>query len=261
MNLYLSAALIFIFLSNHVLSADSDKVINLATVDYCPLMCDPSTEPLGRKGIMVEIAEEIFSQHGLQIKINFMPLSRGMREAEIGNYDGYLGGDIHQAPKLIYPLHPLTNNHARLFVRKDFNWQYQGIESLSKIKLLAVKGFSYANKQLDNYLIKAEESNILLITGERPSERGIEMLRAKKADAMLEGHLVFHYYHNLEKRNRTQDFDSRGPVFGIFKNYLSFSPKHPAAHRWASIIDHEMPKLIESGRINAIYQRYGIPVD
>lgn len=235
------------------------QTIRLATIDYCPLMCDPAIEPQGRKGIMVDIVTEIFKRHGINIEIHFMPQSRGMKEVEIGAYHGFLGGDIHQAPKLHYPLHPICTNNARFFAKKNLSWEYKTIDSLNSIKLLAVKGFSYANQAIDNYVEKNGRGNVILITGEKPTQRGLKLLSDQKADAMIEGHLVFHYYASISSNQTSTQFEYRGPILGIFKNYLSFTPNSIQSKKLSTIVDSEMPKLIESGFIARIYAQYGMP--
>ena len=79
--LYLAVLLISVTLHQSVFA---NQTIRLATIDYCLLMCDPTMEPQGRKGIMVDIATEIFKRHGIDVEIHFMPLSRGMKEVKIG---------------------------------------------------------------------------------------------------------------------------------------------------------------------------------
>ncbi len=89
-------------------------------------------------------------------------------------------------------------------------------------------------------------------------ERGLELLDHQKADAMIEGHLVFHYYASISSKQKSSLFEYRGPILGVFKNYLSFTPNSIQSQKLSNIVDSEMPKLIESGFISRIYTKYGM---
>lgn len=234
------------------------QMIEVATLDYCPLICDQQKEPKGRKGIMVEIAEEIFRRENVKMHLTIMPFSRAIAEVSHCNFDALLGGDKNQAPKLFYPHFPICHNWAQIFTTKDNAWQYKNINSLDSIKLIAIKDFGYANKEIEQYIQNPKHENVLRLTGDNTTNRGIDLLLQKKADAFIDGHLSFYYMKSIHPISENDSFKVASSVLGIFRNYLSFNPAAPMAKKWAEMIDRQMPKLVEEGFIREVYARYGI---
>lgn len=258
MNLLLG--LIFAFSFSSII-AEEINTIEIASLEYCPLICDATKEPFGRKGLMVDIVEEIFQRENIKIKVTLMPFNRAILEVTKGTFDGFLGGEVSQAPELLFPLNPICINHAQMFTLINNQWSYKGIQSLEKIKLVAVKGFGYANRDIDQYISNNQNNSVVLLTGDNTTERALELLKQEKADAFIDGHLIFHYIKSMTSDHKKYSYKAGSPVLGTFRNYISFSPKAKNKTKWAQIVDKQMPKLIEEGFVRKIYQNYGIPVE
>lgn len=252
-------ALFVVLCVNSSFAAD-DPIVRFAALDYCPLVCNPTTEPSGRKGIMVDIVEHIFKKENLKVTVSIMPFKRARNEVKKGLYDGMIAGDIFQAPTFIYPKNPILKNYAQMFALRGTKWKFKGIESLDNIRLLSVKEFGYKNKPIEDYLNRATRDKVTQMEGSSAyTSRGIALLKRRSADVYIEGTLAFKYISWVE--GCSERFIPVSGILSVFNNYASFSPKKKRSHKLAAIVDKHLPGLHESGKIREILKRYGISND
>ena len=65
---------------------------------WCPYTCDSDA---AQRGILVDIVEEIFSQHGMTISYQVIPWQRAKHSVEAGQADAALGLSISHTSSLL----------------------------------------------------------------------------------------------------------------------------------------------------------------
>jgi len=129
--------LIICFFKPLFLTADE---IVIAADYWCPISCSPDCN---NPGILIEIADTIFSQKNCTIKYIQMPWKRAVALARNGKINGIVGAFYGDAPDFIFPKNEQINLTNSFYVLKDNDWNFTGIESLKNIRLGYINGYDY----------------------------------------------------------------------------------------------------------------------
>ena len=182
--------------------AHADHIIIAADL-WCPINCDPESDA---PGIMVEIAQEVFSRAGHTVEYHTMPWARAIHAARHGAVTGIIGAFKGDAPDFIFPDNELAKlSGSALFAVKNFPWRYQGISSLQEVRLGAILHYDYG-EEASAYIEEFQGSEkIDIIAGEDALERNIEKLLAGRIDVVIEAQSVFLYTaRNMGVKDRIQ---------------------------------------------------------
>lgn len=211
----------------------------------------------GRKGFMVEIAELALTRAGYLVSFEAVPWSRALMNAESGACDGVVGIYFSQArmKQFVVPDEELGVSVNNLFVRKDSNWTYAGVESLSTMVLGTIANYDYG--ELNPYIdkLRREHSQWLHVgTGNNALQKNLRMLLANRISVLIEDPVVVNHVAReigLDQTIRLAgNVEPRNPV-GI-----AFSSKNPKSEEYAQTLSDGIRKLRKSGELQAILAKY-----
>lgn len=233
-------------------SAFAEK-ITLAADEWCPFNCAPDSD---KPGFMIEVAQQVFAEHGYTIDYKVMAWSRAIREAEVGNIDGIIGAFKGDAPNFIYPDQELSILRNTFFVHKDQAWIYEGAASLEQIQLAAIAGYDYGD-ELREYIQQSGSEQVSLLNGQdHPLAKGIELLSRQRVDAVIEADPVFWY--TAQMLGLQDKFQTAGHSDQPQNSYITFSPALEHSTIYAEILSKGIEKLRSSGELAIILSRYGL---
>jgi len=168
---------------------------------------------------------------------------------------------VANAPDFVFVRNLTMTNSVHFVVLTDNTWNYDGIESLSAIRVGIPTGFRTGNAKLDAYfdLYERDASRIMMASNDNPTEaqrENVERLLAKRLDAMLAGSLAFkHISHELGVSDQIRMDPT--PV-ALFHNHLAFSPNNPKAKIYRDLVEKKVKEMKESGELSRIMERYGL---
>ncbi len=247
---HLFSVLILLFAFANIAAADK---ITIAADVWCPFNCEPNSE---QPGFMIEVANQVFAVQGHEVNYIVMNWSRAIREAELGNINGIIGAFPGDAPDFIFPAQELSILSNTFFVHEDSNWNYQGVDSLKQIQLVAIAGYDYG-PELRDYIQQSGSEHISLLSGEgHPLRRGIQMLNLKRVGAIVEADQVFWY--TAQQLGVAGNFKAAGRSSEPMKSYIAFSPALANSSNYAQILSQGIETLRASGELEEILQKYGL---
>lgn len=240
--------LFFVLLTNFSTNAD---IIILAADEWCPINCALDTSA---PGIMIELAQKIFSEYGHYVVYKIEPWSRAIVEAREGRINGVIGAFKGDAPDFIFPKNALLYISGNtLFALNDCNWNYSDSASLLNVKIGAIRSYDYG-ELMNQHLQKKE--NVYLLGGNKPLERLIKMVIAKRVNVIVEASPVFWY--TVNEMGLSNEFKEVGTISEAEECYIAFSPIHKKSQEYANILSEGIKKLRESGELFEIYKKYGL---
>jgi polar amino acid transport system substrate-binding protein len=229
------------------------KSLHFLSTDYCPLICENKKDA----GIMIDILKAIFEPEGYSIKVSFEPIKRAFVEINTGKFDGFVGGNKEQLKENLFPKYITTPNRLLFFKRKGLDWNFDGQKSLEEITFIIVKGFNYANNDVDSFLERNINSKrIIVIPNGEHIKKMTQLVLKGRGDAFIAGELPTQYRLRDSLSKDQLDLDSK--IVGVFKNYISIHSKAKSAKHLLSILNKRFKILFDNGTIQKIYKKYGI---
>lgn len=238
----------------------ADTII-IAADQWCPYNCDPESD---KPGFMVETAITIFREHGHEVRYVIRPWKRAQKEV----MEGVIHGLIASTPQnsiglnLIYPRIEQARMSNCFFTLKDSSWNFDGANSLKKVKLGIIQGYHYG-PEIQSYVDKNinNQGMIQNIAGENALERNIKKLIKKRVTTVLEDKSVFRYTANqlgVFDQLRFAGNDGTSPTFNDL--YIAFTPSAVNNHSkgYAKILANGMEQLRSKGNLSIILAKYGL---
>jgi polar amino acid transport system substrate-binding protein len=233
------------------------EVITVVADTWCPYNCNPKSV---NQGFMIDLVKKAFAKHNIEINYSTMPWTRAIDETRKGKYTAIIGAAHEDAPDFVFPTisQGYMNNH--LYVKSGNPWRYSGADSLKKIVLGAIEGYSY-NDEFDAHIkkYKLDPAYVQLMAGDDALAINVSKLMRDKIGLTLESKYVMNYY--LSKNNLQNKIDDIAslPPSSRDNLYIAFSPKDKqAAQKYADIISEETKKMRASGELQKIMSNYGL---
>lgn len=236
--------------------SDADTITIMAD-EWCPYNCDPKSD---KPGFMIEMAKQVFEPKGIKVVYSTMPWERAIEETRKGTYTAIVGAAKDDSPDFIFPTEAMGYSSNVFFVKADSTWQFDGIESLTKVALGVIDGYTYEPK-LDEY-IAANISNparIQSIAGETGIDQNFKKL--------LKGRIGT-YVENIDV---AQKYISDNSMWGKFKVagkadaednkqylYIAFSPVNSKSQDYARMLSEGVQELRKNGRLKEILNKYNV---
>ncbi len=235
-------------------SALADQIV-LASDNWCPFNCEPESQ---NPGYMIEIARAAFEPLGHTVTYTLVPWSRAIKDTRRGKYQGIIGGYKSDAPDFIYPENELGMIGMSIFVTKDAEWKYTGLDSLSVISLGVIRDYEYSteiNRYIDEHL--GEANRIQMLSGDEPLAINIRKLIRGRIDALIETPPVLWY--TAKELGVTDELKSAGVAVEAKKAYIAFSPAEPEkSKKYAQILSETVERLRKSKKLETILEKYGL---
>ena len=228
----------------------ADEII-IAADDWSPISCSPDSE---NPGILIEIADSIFSQNNDTIVYLQIPWKRAITMARQGKINGIVGAFYGDAPDFIFPENEQIILTNAFYVCQDNDWNFRGKKSLESVRLGYINGYDYG-EFVNNYIKNASNNNVLMISGKSNlTSRLMSLLTANRVDVIVETNLVFLY--RAEQLGQSSLFRFAGNASEPMKTFIAFSPNDPKSKKYAQILSDGMITIQNNGIYDKILKKY-----
>lgn len=174
------------------------KTLSLAATQWCPYVCENNDN---MPGIAIEYLTYLTAQLDIELKVSFFPWSRALHTVKSSQLHGLVTAVKSEAPSLKFSTVPTMTYQSCFFTSPNSNWQYQGKDSLTEIKLGVIANYGYG-EPIDSYLKKTEHhEHIVQLSGNSGISRLIKLLAAKRLDAYIADKIVSQWVKKQEKLN------------------------------------------------------------
>jgi polar amino acid transport system substrate-binding protein len=231
------------------------QTIRLEGDVWAPYVMDPAT---GRKGFMVDIAEQVFLKAGYQVSFKAIPWTRALQDVESGQADGVVGIYFDQAKKmaLVVPSEEIGISVNELFTKKEATWTYTGVPSLDTMVLGTVADYDYG--ELNDYVaeqLRTSSGKVQEVHGNEGFRMNLSKLLANRVTVVVEDAMVVDYIsRSLGLANRIK---AVGTLESRNKVGIAFHPG-PRGPLYAKILSDGIARLRKSGELKAILDPYQV---
>lgn len=250
---FLRGAAIAILLTVGLPAGAAADPIHLRADYWCPYNCDPRDE---NPGYMIEITKRAAARLGLEVDYELMPWDRTMSEVRAGSVDAAVGATALEGDGLILS-DPLGYDADCFFVSAGNPWRFQGVDSLPKVLLGAVSGYTHDEGPVDAYVAANSGPNGFVITsaGDDASSSNIRLLLLGRIDAVIDSEAVVRM--EVNRQGRQGHIQNAGCLKAL-PLHIAFSPKLENASALIAALREEVDSLRKSGRLAEILGRYGL---
>lgn len=220
---------------------------------WMPYNGEPKGSP---EGYVVEIMRAIYEPQSVVVDYQNMGWTEALEAVHKGEITAVIGANLREAEGLVVPEESVGEPRMGLFVRKDIVWSYENLQSLERIRVAAIEGYSYWDAA-DEYLrVNAEnKKRVMMLTGETPLATGLAKLDAKEIDALLETFPVFVWA--VKKSGRSVAdyrvaFKQEGEPI-----YVAFAP-NDEGRAMAAKLSEGIRALRAAGKLEPMLKPYGL---
>lgn len=220
--------------------------LTLSVNDWCPYICDLSAP---KKGILIEIVENIFQAEGYQVEFRKMPLKRAVREIKNKRVQGMVGIVPEVMPDLIFPEEPVIKTQFCFFTLPQNEWEFKGFKGrFPDTRVGAVAGKNISSN-FDDVFPKTET-----VSGNKDTvKRLIKMLIRQRVDVVVEEKKTISY---LLNNNRSFPHLRIAGCAEKKDEYVAFSPADLNSKKYAELFSKGIKRLKKSGKIDEIVSSY-----
>ncbi|MEO4047397.1 transporter substrate-binding domain-containing protein [Pseudomonas sp. CAU 1711] len=236
-----------------VLVARGETLVIAADV-WCPINCQPGSQ---RPGIFVELAREIFAEHGIDVRYEARNWARVLQEVRRGETNAAIGAGREDAPDFLFTATPVALSRNCFYTRHDSAWRYTGIESLATVRLGVINDYSYG-KELDAYIEerRGRRGRVLVASGDNALHLNLSKLRRGRIDTLIENSWVVQA--RLAALGRVGELREAGCREPDVPIYLAFSPARADSPRYVELFERGLQRFRADGRLRALLQAYGV---
>lgn len=249
----MKTALLLLILALTATPALSHEVITMGSDEWLPYVGTQTN-----RGYMIEVADAIFREKGIEVQIKQFPWARILTMVRKGELTAAPGMQRHQAPDFIIPAEPLGVDEAAFFLRTSDTWSYRGVKSLEGKRLGVIKNYTYES-QLDRYISDnfSNGNKIHVAYGDDPYQQIVRVLRTRRVDMVVANPNVFLY------TLRTMGLDSRDfrkiPIPNSARYvYIGFSPASDTAGEYAKTLSDGIVRMRKNGELDKILRKYSL---
>jgi polar amino acid transport system substrate-binding protein len=207
-----------------------------------------------RPGYVIEIAQKIFSAHGVTLDYQTLPWEQALKSARESSIEAVIGANEKEAAGLIVPQEPVGAPRMALFTMKKTEWRYENLASLSTVRLGVIAGYSYWDA-LDQYIATHQGVKIVVFDGDTPLHNAIKKLNTGELDVVAESISVFIWTvkaNGFSPADYRMAFSYEGePIF------MAFAPTDQG-RQYAAWFDQGLRDLRKSGTLTSILAGYGL---
>ncbi|GAB7021763.1 transporter substrate-binding domain-containing protein [Salidesulfovibrio brasiliensis] len=228
------------------LGAASATPLKAVTESWAPYF-GPELE---NKGVVVELANEIFKRAGYEINVEFIPWTRAVELVKRGDADLLVGAYYtdKRAKAMAYPENVLVTSNV-LFAKKDKGISFSTMEDLKNYTIGVQKGAAYGDEFDKATFLKKDAATDRLA--------GIKKLMADRVDLMAGPKDVVLYEMKKQFPGKADQVEALSPPLSENKVYICVSKKHP---NYQTVVDQFNAKLAEikaDGTYDAIMKKHG----
>ncbi|WP_291326411.1 ABC transporter substrate-binding protein [Desulfovibrio sp. UCD-KL4C] len=221
----------------------AQKKLTLITDPFPPLYYQVNGE---NKGVYCEILDLVFKEMNISYNLSFVPWERALRMAETKKSDGILGTvkTKNREQSLIFPNEPISIIDIVLFQRKDENFKFDGIASLSGKRIGTIYGYSYGEEFDRSNLFKKEKVSSLRLNFLKLEAKRIDFVIAYKNIAL----------HTLQNLNLIDQFSYDSHPVDRVALFLAFSKK-PGNEQLAEKFSQALQKIKKREAVKKLFKK------
>ena len=251
---YLIAIILFLNLTVFCMAGERELI--LAADPWCPYNCKEKSE---QPGYLVDLAKEIYQQHGYTVKYKNLPWARALKYAKEGIIHAAIGAVKGNRGDLYINKEILGKDETVIVIRKGETFQFKGVSSLDGKRIGVITNYTYDNHgAIDKYIAerkKNEESALSVIHNQTALESLFKMLSTNRIDLFFENKNVAYYKASQLNLSDRIEIINTGKGDEIF---FAFTP-NKQGRKLAEILDIGVRELKKSGKFMEILDRYGLP--
>lgn len=234
------------------LQAQENKILQFRSDPWCPFSCQETDV---NKGIIFDIAQKILSEDSYSIVYKNINWARALKENHQGRINALVGCGKTDG-NFIFPTVPQAKARFNFYVLRDSNWKYETQNSLKSKKIGIINGYTY-DAEIQS-LIDSKKYGFEVVSGDKPLVLLAKMLKSKRIDAFYEERSVLKFFINQNPEFKDFIKEVSGPKDATQDLYICLSPQQNISNTLAKKIDEGMKKLIKSGELKQIYEKYSI---
>jgi polar amino acid transport system substrate-binding protein len=248
---FIGIVVLVLFIIPFQASADQ---ITIVGDSWCPFNCEPDA---ANPGYMIEVAQQIFAKAGHKVTYKTVEWKKAIEETRKGKYTATVGGLKSDTPDFVFPDRAMGTSENIFFAKKGSSWRYSGMDSLKKIRLGVVEGYSYSD-EIDRHIAANKgKPAVLQASGDDPLQMNIDRLMKGQIDAFIEDPSVYGSYCGTKKLlNVLGAVQAAGTTGPPDKIYIAFSPANPKAKTYAALLSSGVDQMRKTGELKKILAKY-----
>ncbi len=241
--------IVAVFCITENLCADT---IMIGTDPWCPYNCKDQEN----EGISIEVMRKIFEPEGHTVVVRYLPWVRAINYLKDGKITNFTSAAKADCPECLYADYPTAIMRNTIFVRKDDNLKWMGLNSLNGKILGVIKDYTYGD-ELTDYIKKYADDPERIRTshGEEALSSNLKMLVAGRIDLAIDEEAVLLY---TAKKLGLADRIKPVHVVSAVPLYLGFSPKDPKGKYYRDLASSRLKEMKENGALDKLYAKYGL---
>ncbi|MEQ8287089.1 transporter substrate-binding domain-containing protein [Thalassospira sp.] len=230
---------------------------------WAPMTIFPS-DGAPKRGVVIDMVDQIYSSHGYELEYYEVPLARGLSMVADGLCD-MLPEYVFSATAekgFVYADEKTFAYITAFVVRRDDPWLYNGIQSLQGRRIATGPGWDYSSASLayQSYIDDPRNSDFIeVISGyDDVVDRIFTMIKENRVDQYADNELVLQYVLNQLNLNDDLKIIRPGLETKLVERPI-FSTKMPDAKR------QDLIKIWDEGRValsgaaeKALLDKYGV---
>lgn len=237
-------------------------VAGLSQAEVISIRADPwlPYNGVGRQkpdGYMIDLAKRIAQTNGHTVDYNNMPWDDAIAAVRKGEYDCVVGAAKDDAEDFAFPAESWGKSNNAFWGMAETTWRFTGIDSLERIRLIALEGYSYS-ESLDPYIeAHANDGKVMVINPiRRAANTAVSNLVARKAEVFVEDINV------MQQTLRGMQMEDRvinlGALDELTDVYIACTPSKPRGAEYAKMFSDGIKTLRKSGELQKILDNYGL---
>jgi polar amino acid transport system substrate-binding protein len=194
-----TAFLCCVTLSLYALPANAQSMVLKVCYDQWPPMTIFPTQDEPRRGVVIDMLTDIYTNAGYTLEYFPVPLARGMSMIEEGLCD--ILPEIEFSPNsennFVYAKQATFTYPTAFVVRRNDPWRYTGIESVANKRIATGPGWNYQSmsKPYQNHIENpANSANIEIVAGDGDVvPRIFKMIASNRVDIYADNVFVLKY--------------------------------------------------------------------
>lgn len=250
-NIFYNFACLFFFLfCVNVFSQEiSKRTVTIVGDQWCPYVCSNK----GDYGFSVELVKKVLDKHNYKTVYMNSNFVRLVEKIEKGEWDIVTGTNKSFSPGLLISKVPVAFTKWVFVTKNDLKWEYKGPDSLKKLRLGTVAGYTYS-KELMKYIEKNKDTDrVSSLFSTSPQESNIKMLVSGRIDVFIEDKAVIDYwleYLKIDKSKiRVAGVDFEAPL------YCGLNKKD---QKLADLIDKGIKEFSKTKEFERLLKKYKI---
>jgi polar amino acid transport system substrate-binding protein len=208
-----------------------------------------SGKDLPGKGFSNDVVKTALERMGHTVTVKMMPWARALKMTQAGKYE-VLPSVWHseERAKTLAFADPIAQNKIVFLKRKDDDFQYAGLDSLSGKTVGIVQGYDYSEKFLNDEGFSRQKANSLMTN--------VRKVLGGRIDLTLGDELVARYAINQEIPERADQIAYTDEGLSKKDLHVTFSRKLDNSDELVSAFNAELAEMREDGTYDEILARH-----